>query len=83
MPRAAATGEVAVRLVAWMPTTTTHGPLTLRRSLDKNCRPTPIADGPATRETTLDLWACWVAWLDEHVKNAGALERRMTPADPV
>jgi dipeptidyl aminopeptidase/acylaminoacyl peptidase len=26
--------------------------------------------GPATRETTLDLWARWVAWLDEHVKNA-------------
>ena len=31
----------------------------------------PFEDhGPATRETTLDLWARWVAWLDEHVKNA-------------
>jgi dipeptidyl aminopeptidase/acylaminoacyl peptidase len=27
--------------------------------------------GPATVETTLDLWARWVAWLDLHVKNGG------------
>jgi dipeptidyl aminopeptidase/acylaminoacyl peptidase len=27
--------------------------------------------GPATLETTLDLWARWVAWLDLHVKNGG------------
>jgi dipeptidyl aminopeptidase/acylaminoacyl peptidase len=26
--------------------------------------------GPATKETTLDLWARWVAWLDKYVKNA-------------
>src|SRR5690606_18576260 len=26
--------------------------------------------GPATRETLLDLWARWVAWLDRYVKNA-------------
>lgn len=26
--------------------------------------------GPATRETLLDLWARWVAWLDKYVKNA-------------
>lgn len=30
--------------------------------------------GPATRETLLDLWARWVAWLDTHVKNAGEAE---------
>jgi len=30
--------------------------------------------GPATRETLLDLWARWVAWLDTHVKNAGKAE---------
>lgn len=27
--------------------------------------------GPATRETLLDLWARWTAWLDTYVKNAG------------
>jgi dipeptidyl aminopeptidase/acylaminoacyl peptidase len=27
--------------------------------------------GPATRETMLDLWARWVAWLDRYVKNPG------------
>ncbi len=26
--------------------------------------------GPATKETNLDLWARWVAWLDVYVKNA-------------
>ena len=25
--------------------------------------------GPLSRETTLDLWARWVAWLDKYVKN--------------
>ena len=25
--------------------------------------------GPASRETTLDLWARWTAWLDKYVKN--------------
>jgi dipeptidyl aminopeptidase/acylaminoacyl peptidase len=31
----------------------------------------PFEDhGPATRETTLDLWARWTAWLDKYVKNA-------------
>ena len=28
--------------------------------------------GPATQETLLDLWARWTAWLDLHVKSAGA-----------
>jgi hypothetical protein len=33
----------------------------------------PFEDhGPATRETTLDLWARWVAWLDLYVKNPDA-----------
>jgi dipeptidyl aminopeptidase/acylaminoacyl peptidase len=27
--------------------------------------------GPATRETLLDLWGRWTAWLDLYVKNAG------------
>jgi dipeptidyl aminopeptidase/acylaminoacyl peptidase len=26
--------------------------------------------GPVTRETLLDMWARWVAWLDKYVKNA-------------
>ena len=30
----------------------------------------PFEDhGPATKETTMDLWARWVAWLDVYVKN--------------
>jgi dipeptidyl aminopeptidase/acylaminoacyl peptidase len=27
--------------------------------------------GPTARETVLDLWARWTAWLDKYVKNAG------------
>jgi dipeptidyl aminopeptidase/acylaminoacyl peptidase len=27
--------------------------------------------GPISRETTLDLWARWIAWLDTYVKNTG------------
>jgi hypothetical protein len=27
--------------------------------------------GPATKETLLDLWGRWTAWLDIYVKNAG------------
>jgi dipeptidyl aminopeptidase/acylaminoacyl peptidase len=27
--------------------------------------------GPVARETVLDQWARWVAWLDKYVKNAG------------
>jgi dipeptidyl aminopeptidase/acylaminoacyl peptidase len=26
--------------------------------------------GPIARETVLDQWARWVAWLDKYVKNA-------------
>ena len=30
----------------------------------------PLEDhGPATKETLLDLWARWAAWLDKYVKN--------------
>jgi hypothetical protein len=25
--------------------------------------------GPLAKETTLDLWARWVAWLDKYVKS--------------
>jgi len=33
----------------------------------------PLEDhGPATRETLLDLWARWAAWLDKYVKNPEA-----------
>ncbi len=31
--------------------------------------------GPATRETLLDLWARWTAWLDKYVKNAKEAEK--------
>lgn len=34
--------------------------------------------GPATVETTLDLWARWVAWLDKYVKNGGKEAPRIT-----
>ncbi len=27
--------------------------------------------GPVTKETDLDQWARWVAWLDKYVKNPG------------
>jgi dipeptidyl aminopeptidase/acylaminoacyl peptidase len=30
--------------------------------------------GPMAKETTLDLWARWVAWLDTHVKNPKKVE---------
>jgi dipeptidyl aminopeptidase/acylaminoacyl peptidase len=31
--------------------------------------------GPATRDSNLDQWARWVAWLDMYVKNAGQAPR--------
>lgn len=43
----------------------------------------PFEDhGPATRETTLDLWARWVAWLDLFVKNPGAMGEITTEDGP-
>jgi dienelactone hydrolase len=36
----------------------------------------PFEDhGPATKETLLDLWARWTAWLDKYVKSAGKPEK--------
>jgi dipeptidyl aminopeptidase/acylaminoacyl peptidase len=41
----------------------------------------PLEDhGPATRETLLDLWARWAAWLDKYVKNPEKAEPK--PASP-
>jgi len=34
--------------------------------------------GPATRETILDLWGRWTAWLDIYVKNAGKTAAKAT-----
>ena len=31
--------------------------------------------GPASKETLLDLWARWSAWLDKHVKNPQKVEK--------
>jgi dipeptidyl aminopeptidase/acylaminoacyl peptidase len=40
--------------------------------------------GPATRETILDLWGRWTAWLDLYVKNAGtALPKKAITTDGV
>jgi dipeptidyl aminopeptidase/acylaminoacyl peptidase len=37
----------------------------------------PLEDhGPATRETLLDLWARWAAWLDKYVKNPQKEEKK-------
>jgi len=39
----------------------------------------PLEDhGPASKETLLDLWARWAAWLDKYVKNAGPNAARDT-----
>jgi len=39
----------------------------------------PFEDhGPASKETLLDLWARWAAWLDKYVKNAGPNAARST-----
>jgi len=36
--------------------------------------------GPAARETLLDLWARWAAWLDKYVKNPQPLTKPAPPA---
>ena len=39
----------------------------------------PLEDhGPASKETLLDLWARWAAWLDKHVKNPSKPEPKKT-----
>ena len=36
----------------------------------------PLEDhGPAAKETQLDLWARWAAWLDKYVKNPEQAEK--------
>ncbi len=41
----------------------------------------PLEDhGPASRETLLDLWARWAAWLDKYVKNPQKVEKKAAPA---
>ena len=42
----------------------------------------PLEDhGPASKETLLDLWARWTAWLDKYVKNGGAAEQRKSTTE--
>jgi dipeptidyl aminopeptidase/acylaminoacyl peptidase len=39
----------------------------------------PLEDhGPASKETLLDLWARWSAWLDKHIKNPSKPEPKKT-----
>jgi dipeptidyl aminopeptidase/acylaminoacyl peptidase len=42
----------------------------------------PLEDhGPASRETLLDLWARWAAWLDKYVKNPKKPEKKPITTD--
>jgi len=42
----------------------------------------PLEDhGPASKETLLDLWARWSAWLDKHVKTPGKPEPKKTTTE--
>lgn len=42
----------------------------------------PLEDhGPACKETLLDLWARWAAWLDKYVKNPAPKVQKTQPAD--
>jgi len=42
----------------------------------------PLEDhGPAARETLLDLWARWAAWLDKYVKNPQPKQEKKAPGD--
>ena len=39
----------------------------------------PLEDhGPVARETLLDLWARWAAWMDKYVKNPAKPEPKKT-----
>ena len=39
--------------------------------------------GPATKESDLDQWARWTAWLDMYVKHAGEMSKKPDPATRV
>jgi dipeptidyl aminopeptidase/acylaminoacyl peptidase len=42
----------------------------------------PLEDhGPASRETLLDLWARWGAWLDKYVKNGAKTDKKTTTTE--
>jgi dipeptidyl aminopeptidase/acylaminoacyl peptidase len=42
----------------------------------------PFEDhGPVARETLLDLWARWTAWLDKYVKNPGPSDQRKSTTE--
>ena len=42
----------------------------------------PLEDhGPAAKETLLDLWARWAAWLDKYVKNPGTPDQRKSTTE--
>jgi dipeptidyl aminopeptidase/acylaminoacyl peptidase len=42
----------------------------------------PLEDhGPASKETLLDLWARWGAWLDKYVKNPSKMDKKITTTD--
>ena len=42
----------------------------------------PLEDhGPVARETLLDLWARWSAWLDKYVKNPVKVEKKAAPVE--
>ena len=44
----------------------------------------PFEDhGPVARETLLDLWARWSAWLDKYVKNPVKVEKKAAPAEGI
>jgi len=44
----------------------------------------PLEDhGPAAKETQLDLWARWAAWLDKYVKNPEGAEKPSGGGGPV
>ena len=39
----------------------------------------PLEDhGPASKETLLDLWARWAAWLDKYMKNGDKTDKKIT-----
>jgi len=42
----------------------------------------PLEDhGPASKETLLDLWARWTAWLAKYVKNSQKVDPKKTTTE--